>query len=45
MLGDDLRGEKDEGAGGRFKREGIYVYNQLIRFIEVNTLCYFHSRK
>ena len=39
MLRDDLEGQ-DEGMGRRSKREGIYVYIELIYFIcaaETNT--------
>ena len=39
MLCDDLEGW-DGGGGGRFKREGVYVYMWLIHFLvqqEINT--------
>ena len=35
----------DERAGGRSKRDGVYATKELIHFIDVNTLCYFHSTK
>ena len=39
VLCDDLEGW-DGGSGGRFKREGVYVYMWLIHFLvqqEINT--------
>ena len=33
MLCDDLDGWDGGGLGGRSKREGIYVYIQLIHFV------------
>ena len=44
-LCDDPRGEMEEQAGGRSKRDGVYATKELIHFIDVNTPCYFHSTK
>ena len=33
MLCDDPEGSDGVGVGGRFKRQGIYVYLQLIHFV------------
>ena len=33
VLCDDLEGWDGKGVGARLKREGIYVYTQLIHFV------------